>query len=145
VLLEPLNTWEFRDETKKAGEEHRLRFFRLVEVVSDRFDTFRFGAFVAHSFRKCHSLTFVKFFKTNPVEIRKMKEQIFSASCVDKPKSLLSQFLNRTFGHLIKIPKKSLCAKSLNQQNTVFGFARVDSNNLRVQVNGWARQFPEID
>jgi hypothetical protein len=57
-------------------------------------------------FRERHALAFSEIIEARTFETRVVEEQIFVPANVDKSKSFVRQFLNRTFSHFVQLSKK---------------------------------------
>ena len=64
-----------------------------------RFDVLGTRTLRSSAFRVGDLLAFTQVLETNTFEARRVKKQVFCASCVDESESLVGQFLDRAFGH----------------------------------------------
>lgn len=73
-------------------------WFHFIEL--HRLDVLGTRAFFAHAFCERHILAFVQGFKTDALDDRRVKEQVFAIRQCDETESLVSQLLDGAFWHL---------------------------------------------
>lgn len=70
---------------------------------SNHFDVFSARSFWTATFVEGDSLSFLQFFESDTIQVREMEEQIASLSGVNKSESLVRQFFDCAFSHLLSI------------------------------------------
>src|SRR6476660_505924 len=96
--------------TTENGEPRRVRFPAAYLVagaypsvldlsVLDRLDVLGARAFLAPALGEGHLLTFPQFAEADPLNARRVEEQVFFLARADETKTLVRQLFDRAFGH----------------------------------------------
>ncbi len=120
----------------EADEIRRLLCLLNRFQCLDRLDVLGPWSLLPTSFGVRHSLSFLELFECHPIEVRRVEEQVLATFGVNKPKTLLRQFLDRAFCHLKSDSSKKLISAALPDITcSSYSTARPNSNRWGGSVN----------